>query len=693
MTNSFFGGMPQQKGVAPQATPSPTQSLNNQVDPIKRAKFSGYLEGMSANAMPQQPPMTPMMPPQTPMPMMGGGEIDVFDPMYMNQGGFVIQTDDSGKIATRPVYDAEKGRMVSQILSRGMVDEMKQAAQKPMVTVETPTIVESEPESKLISVKDIIQEDESAKGVPYYPNIDRQDVQISLPKSRPISLPVSKPMIQLPVSRPRIPDLPVGRPMPDVPVGRPAPSVDPFDDARRLIALADTGKFNRFGGGVERQALRDKPIEAIYDEATGDYTFKEIDEPKLTIADLLKEYDDEELRDAAEYLVTSPRTPVKKRDVDFVLDDLALYQETPYKYEYSYDPSGILNRGSQEEKDQGIGLLAKIINLLRPRYTTESAGFEEIGGEEEFPPSDVIRSSRFNDGGIVQGFGKGGAISGARRKSDFSTNISGNVSGRLPRSLQDTVNRIKSEQMKDARDDDTFDAMGGFGGATYAGRDDPYREDRSTPTIAPKEFTDLRNVQSSTPLTIGNLPTMTSQGAPDNMFGFNRFTKPIIDMLRYDTSTPAGAGEYYADTARSLARYEQDQIKRKKDQDRAEAKLAEEQRLRDMIAGMMPQQTPITPDPIVDPSPPTIPSDPSDVVIPSTRIPNFDIANLSPYPTFGVPGTGTYPAVISSGITPELLRNLFTMQGVPTTAMQEGGSVNKLDTAIDDFLGSMRSVA
>ena len=663
MTNSFFGGMPQQKGVAPQATPSPTQSLNNQVDPIKRAKFSGYLEGMSANAMPQQPSMTPMMPPQMPMPMMGGGEVDVFDPMYMNQGGFVIQTDDSGKIATRPVYDAEKGRMVSQILSRGMVDEMKQAAQKPMVTVE------SEPESKLISVKDIIQEDESARGVPYYPNIDRQDVQIALPKSRPISLPVSKPMIQLPVSRPKIPDLPVGRPA----------SVDPFDDARRLIALADTDKLNRFGGGVERQALRDKPIEAIYDEATGDYTFKEIDEPKLTIADLLKEYDDEELRDAAEYLVTQPRTLVKKRDIE---EDQGIIIPSAFA-------GDIESEVEKKEKDQGISLLAKIINLLRPRYTTESAGFEEIGGEEEFPPSDVIRSSRFNDGGIVQGFGKGGAISGARRKSDFSTNISGNVSGGLPRDLQDTVNRIKSEQMQDARDDDTFDAMGGFGGGEGQLSESP---------VISRGQNLQQGFESAYGVDVANDPFKAMQTRiDDKMYPnflksqesmFAPFVNKLGSFMGYDDPF-----DLYKATQENVAEQERDQIKRRKRLDTAEAKLAEEQRLRDMIAGMMPQQTPITPNPIVDPTPPTVSDDPSGVVIPSTRIPNFDIANLSPYPTFGVPGTKTYPAVIPSGITPELLKNLFTMQGVPATTMQEGGSVNKLDTAIDDFLGSMRSVA
>ena len=665
MTN-FFGDIAQPKGVAPQAAPQATQSLNLMISPLKRAEFKGFMDGIEAKT---PKPMTPMMPPQMPMPMMGGGEVDVFDPMYMNQGGFVIQTDDSGKIATRPVYDAEKGRMVSQILSRGMVDEMKQAAQKPMVTVETPTIVESEPESKLISVKDIIQEDESARGVPYYPNIDRQDVQIALPKSRPISLPVSKPMIQLPVSRPKIPDVPVGRPA----------SVDPFDDARRLIALADTDKLNRFGGGVERQALRDKPIEAIYDEATGDYTFKEIDEPKLTIADLLKEYDDEELRDAAEYLVTQPRTLVKKRDIE---EDQGIIIPSAFA-------GDIESEVEKKEKDQGISLLAKIINLLRPRYTTESAGFEEIGGEEEFPPSDVIRSSRFNDGGIVQGFGKGGAISGARRKSDFSTNISGNVSGGLPRDLQDTVNRIKSEQMQDARDDDTFDAMGGFGGGEGQLSESP---------VISRGQNLQQGFESAYGVDVANDPFKAMQTRiDDKMYPnflksqesmFAPFVNKLGRFMGYDDPF-----DLYKATQENVAEQERDQIKRRKRLDTAEAKLAEEQRLRDMIAGMMPQQTPITPNPIVDPTPPTVSDDPSGVVIPSTRIPNFDIANLSPYPTFGVPGTKTYPAVIPSGITPELLKNLFTMQGVPATTMQEGGSVNKLDTAIDDFLGSMRSVA
>ena len=100
----------------------------------------------------------------------------------------------------------------------------------------------------------------------------------------------------------------------------------------------------------------------------------------------------------------------------------------------------------------------------------------------------------------------------------------------------------------------------------------------------PKDFTDLRTVKSTSPLTEGALPSGSlAQGAPDNMFGLNRITKPIIEMLGYDTSTPAGVGKYYADTARSEAAYLRGQEERKRDQDRAERKLAEEQRLRDMI--------------------------------------------------------------------------------------------------------------
>ena len=166
--------------------------------------------------------------------------------------------------------------------------------------------------------------------------------------------------------------------------------------------------------------------------------------------------------------------------------------------------------------------------------------------------------------------------------------------------------------------------------------------------------------------------------------------------MGYDTSTPAGAGQYYADTARSDDAYLRGQEERKRDEDSAQRKLAEEQRLRDMIAGMLPPTAATTPtpaDPIVTPPVETTPPDYSDVVVPSDRIPGFDINKISPYPTFNVPGTPTAPAIIPSGITPELLRELFKMQGVPAASMNQGGSVNTLDNAVDNFLGSLRSAA
>ena len=82
--NSFFGGMPQQKGAAPQASPSGQQSLSNETDPLKRARFNGYLEGLSKNTVPPQPPM-PMMPP-SPMPPMQPPMMGGQPPMLSGQG-------------------------------------------------------------------------------------------------------------------------------------------------------------------------------------------------------------------------------------------------------------------------------------------------------------------------------------------------------------------------------------------------------------------------------------------------------------------------------------------------------------------------------------------------------------------------------------------------------------------------------
>ena len=107
-----------------------------------------------------------------------------------------------------------------------------------------------------------------------------------------------------------------------------------------------------------------------------------------------------------------------------------------------------------------------------------------------------------------------------------------------------------------------------------------------------------------------------------------------------------------------------------------------------MIQGMLPPTaatTPTTPAPdapVAEAPTPVAPTNPLDVVVPSTRVPNFQIPALPTLPA-------TSP-LLPQGISPELLRNLFNLQGVPVTAMQKGGSVNTLDNAIDNFLSSVR---
>ena len=83
--------MGQMGGQPPQPSPQQPQSLNMNVSSENRAKFAGFLEGVRSRSAtaPKQPPM---MPPQPPMMMNMGGMVDVFDPRYMNHGGFVITT-------------------------------------------------------------------------------------------------------------------------------------------------------------------------------------------------------------------------------------------------------------------------------------------------------------------------------------------------------------------------------------------------------------------------------------------------------------------------------------------------------------------------------------------------------------------------------------------------------------------------
>ena len=129
---------------------------------------------------------------------------------------------------------------------------------------------------------------------------------------------------------------------------------------------------------------------------------------------------------------------------------------------------------------------------------------------------------------------------------------------------------------------------------------------------------------------------------------------------------------------------------RQLDRERAERKLAEEQRMRDMIAGMMPK-TAATPAPpmVTAPDAPTAtPATPdySSVVVPSDRVPGFDVGNISPFPQFRMPTE--FSPVFPSSLSADYFKDLFKNIGV--NKMQEGGAVNQLDSAIDNFINAYR---
>ena len=76
----------------------------------------------------------------------------------------------------------------------------------------------------------------------------------------------------------------------------------------------------------------------------------------------------------------------------------------------------------------------------------------------------------------------------------------------------------------------------------------------------------------------------------------------------------------------------------------------------------------------------------SSVVVPSDRVPGFDVGNISPFPQFRMPTE--FSPVFPSSLSADYFRDLFKNIGV--NKMQEGGAVNQLDSAIDNFINAYR---
>ena len=674
MTNPFFGNVPQQKGVAPQAAPSGTTSLTSDIDPIKRAKFTGYLQGMSANAVPPQPPMMPQ-------PMNMGGMVDVFDPMYMNQGGFVISTDDSGKIRTRPVFSEDRGRMVSQIMSRDMVDEMAKAAMAKANQPEpAPPPMVVEPESKLVAIKEMLEDDyESGKGFAE----TMQPVTTEPTTETTISLPVQKPILSdTDVKGPRRSsiDLPVTKPVIQLPVSKPSVVSEDF---------TDTPSYERF-----KADYTDIPNYRIFEgDTTGD-EFDLTNRDELNAADMIKRMlsEGEKISGPDTETFDVPRANVRGK-YPFELTDEQLFLIDSLMPEQTLDAmnENIPDRFSNEEEEQGISLLAKILNALRPRYNRMGFG-EEIGVDRR--PFLNQDSTQFNDGGIVQGFSNGGFTSNLRAaEPERAREIE------EARYLEDLVGEY-DKMYREPRDSDDL------GSAT------PIFQERDSDDLgsATPIFKTVGEGRSPVSGNVYDAYTSTSvipevplgrneamQGLIDDM---NPITKSIhnigASVLGYPRDaqgniTPAGLAQMRAATQQTLdpnsmqSRLARD---RQLDKERAERKLAEEQRLRDMIQGMLPPTattaptTPVADAPTADPATP----DYGSVVVPSDRVPGFDVGKISPYPQFRMPTE--FSPVFPTSLSANYFKDLFKNIGVQN--MQQGGSVNQLDSAIDNFINAYR---
>jgi hypothetical protein len=620
-----------------QPVPPAPQSLNMRVSPENRAKFTGFLEGVKSKAvtsqmpppmppqMPMQqgmmpqgqgmgmPPMPPqgMMPPmQPPMMMNMGGMVDVFDPRYMNEGGFVISTDDSGKIATRPVFDEDKGRMVSQILSRDMVQDMADKAETPSLG----DIISEQIISENI-LDNVQRADDSLKGVPDFTTTTIE------PNKPMISLPAPKPKIQLPVSKPEFSDIkvPVSKPNQDT-INEAIESFLPKSKPRGDDVFIAPSNKNLISEQIAKIVGEDDQVEDVFGGlgAIGGTESGEVED------------------------VSDPQTIT-----DFILGRGDAVFDTPTLGNLSRNV--IADRFPSEEEEEGLGLLAKILNLFRPQYNRMGFG-EELGVDQR--PFLNQDSTQFNDGGIVQGFSNGG----------FTSNLRAAEPERARQIEEDAVIRDVLQQYDDMYDDKDRDDLGS---ATPIFKDLRMAEDE-VESINPM-YENFKKSQESMFAPVVN--KIGSFMGYDDPFDLYKATQATLD----DKSMQS-----------SIAR------DRLKDQQSAERKLEEEQRLRNMIQGMLPPTagTPAPPMVTAPDAPTADPATPdySSVVVPSDRVPGFDVGNISPYPQFRMPTE--YKPIFPPAISANYFKDLFNNMGVKN--MNQGGSVNQLDSAIDNFINAYK---
>ena len=627
--------MGQMGGQPPQPSPQQPQSLNMNVSSENRAKFAGFLEGVRSRSA-TSPIQPPMMPPQPPMMMNMGGMVDVFDPMYMNQGGFVFTTGEGGKINTTPVVDENTGRIVSKILSNQAMEDMAKATEGL-----------NEPEIPLSQqIQNKVIADESERNVPFTQTVIESD------DSEPVNVttPVLKPNLPMSVDTMRIGEDDISSnispPLPKPEISQAADPADPIDafkgvgagaidelftkdiddlgteerEIKDIVDLGtedrvlDTGDFNRFGGGVERQALIEKPVEGIYDEATGEYTFRPIDvfDPFADEREAAsKRLSPEGLKQIARMVTEGEKLSGPEVDV-FNMLNISPMGET-YGEEMGEAQTGTVGIYPETpKKNLTVDDIAKLILASQTGQPLRSSGEEKQSGIMKLLNRFILgprTQMGMNDGGIVQGFRNGGVTVG----SNFT-----NKDLKQAKEIVERVNKASSQGVKNKILDRSRPEVETIARGMIAGYDPDFGEEMGSENLA---FAPMPNIDAgeraasymlSSP-TDQNQPSIESRYRPADapaprsqafIDSYNhplaKFVTPFTDAFGkafgYDMDTEQGRYDFYNRTQDTIARNKELQDQRQLDRERAERKLAEEQRMRDMIASMMPK-TAATPAP------------------------------------------------------------------------------------------------
>ena len=179
------------------------------------------------------------------------------------------------------------------------------------------------------------------------------------------------------MSQPNIPSVPILKPNMNIPM--------PVQKPDRRSGITDLD-------------FTDRPKYKRFEPTSSGVPEFDQDNEGMDMNDLMAQFGEDELTSIAMQAQQAVSQEVNAPKQDFSFSSAVPVEKLPDLYKQS-TLEEIQKR--QDDKKDTNRVFDFLKNLFRRQYTTESAGFEEIGGGEKFPPSSVSRTFRFNNGGIV----------------------------------------------------------------------------------------------------------------------------------------------------------------------------------------------------------------------------------------------------------------------------------------------------